>query len=112
MASAVEWISRTGEARLDFCVTQQKGGLQVYAELFQKNVQQQFQTTNIIISERDMVVETENLHALMRGIPQKAFYVSQLSSDQKNNLIKSLSDRNITIERGHQSASITIHALP
>lgn len=113
MANPVQWTSRSGESRLDFHENHLPNGqLQVYAELFQKNVQNQFNSTQIFIDERNMVVERENLHALMRGIPQQISYVSQLNSEQKHALIQSLQPRNITIERDHQSASITIHALP
>lgn len=112
MTNPIQWTSRSGESRLDFHVKTDNGQMKVYAELFQKNVNNQFNSTQIFIDERNMVVERENLHALMRGIPQQISYVSQLNNEQKNALIHSLQSRNITIENWINAGKITIHALP
>ena len=113
MAGPVRWISRSGESRLDFYrIYSDDGKMHVMAELFQRNVESQFDSTKINIDEGNMVVERANLYDLMRGSTQQTSYVSKLHPDQKNALIESLETRTITIERGPCAAFITIHASP
>lgn len=72
------------------------------------------QTNGDRIQERNITVETENLSALMRGIPQRSFSLDQLTAQQKAALMGSLKNRDMEVLNGVGSipGSIVIQALP
>jgi hypothetical protein len=108
-----QWTCRTGDVRLEF-YTKPIGNdkTELMAKLFQKNARKEFIDSGIVVSEKEMTVETENIHALMRSIPQKSFMLNQLTHAQKMAIMNSLSTRNISVARGFHSGSLVIHALP
>ena len=108
-----QWTDRAGDVRLEFYMKPVGNDkMELTAKLFQINARKEFIDTGIVLSEKEMTVETENIHALMRSIPQKSFKLSQLTHAQKMAIMQSLSSRVISVERGIHSGSLVIHALP
>ena len=108
--NSVIWTDKSGDPRLIFHVSNQG---QITAELYEANIKNELQDTGIRIDERNITIETENLSALVRGIPQRSFNLSGLSLAQKRAILNSMQSRNIEIMKNHNNqGSMIIHALP
>ncbi len=104
----VDWISRSGQTKLTFSLNQEE----VIAALFQINTNNEF-IKKYDIKEKDMTIERYNVMELMRGMRQTTYKMSQLSIDQKQAVLGSLSSRNIEIiNTGPHSGRLNILALP
>lgn len=104
------WVDRSGDPGLVF--SHSGSNASIIAELFQKR-NDQYESTNVLISEKDISVEERGINELSRGIPQRTWIFNQLTSEQKRGVLNSISSRTIEIMRGfNNTGSIVIHGLP
>ena len=95
------WIYKSGENTFTFHIQNDQVSVS-----FSKD-------KNIIkkITEKNIIIEIENITALLQGMPQKTFHMNNLASPQKQNILHSLQGRNIEIIKDDDQYFLLIHAL-
>ncbi len=103
------WANRQDDVRLDFYA--QPPEYTLHARLFQKNVvTDNVVDTGIVIFENQMKV-AKSLYDLMGSDKPKASKLIDFDPEEKEAIMKTLNDRNITVNRHPHSVSIVIYAF-
>ena len=82
-------------------------------QLFKKDKDENYQCTKLIATEDKIIIETENMHSILRGVPQRTFCINELNTNQKEDILDSIDRRDIAIIESciHPQLKIIIHAL-